>query len=651
MELPLATGATDPAEAVTTTVAEVPNDQRFCPHCDKPVGRSRGTRPGRNEGFCPYCHNHFSFTPRLAAGDSVAKRYEVVGVLANRPSGWAYLARDHSEDDRWVVLDSVVEAASDDAAETAVAERQFLTTIDHPAVAPVHEVVADEGAAYVVSDYVAGKSLRTVLDERTQPNGTTAPSLPVDLAIACVLGVLPALAYLHARGLALGELRPEGVVVTGSSLRIVDLGGLRQLGDDSGAGPSVAADVDAVGRALVLLSLGVELRPGSYPEQLPTATESPVLAAHESLHRFLRKATAPEPSDRFGSAEVLADQLIGVLREEVAAGSAGHPGMSTVFGPDGLAAGVGDDEDASVADWRLLPRPAVMADDPGAGLVMGLAESDSSTVVSTISSALATRTVPASTETLLRLARAQLDLDQADQAASTLDSLTEGGGWRLWWHRGLLALAGGAASEAMDWLDPVYTELPGEVAPKLALGLAEEMAGDLARGAELYDRATRTDPAYVFGAFGLARVRLAQGDREGAVEALRRVPAASTVHGDAEVLAVQALAGSNDGPLHPPSPDQLTRAAAILEHVELTPRRRAALTVEVLEAALLTLKHLAPSVRDARDVRVLDHPLQKRPLRRALESAYRDLAHHATNPKERIELIDKANRIRPRTWA
>ena len=88
-----------------------------------------------------------------------------------------------------------------------------------------------------------------------------------------------------------------------------------------------------------------------------------------------------------------------------------------------------------------------------------------------------------------------------------LDRLGDDRDWRLWWHRGLTALARGRATEAVDWLDAVYTELPGEVPAKLALALAHEQAGDLARSAGLYDTASRTDPSYVSGGFGLARVR------------------------------------------------------------------------------------------------------------------------------------------------
>ena len=42
-------------------------------------------------------------------------------------------------------------------------------------------------------------------------------------------------------------------------------------------------------------------------------------AAHESFDRLLRRATAPDPADRFADAREMEEQLVGVLREISAA--------------------------------------------------------------------------------------------------------------------------------------------------------------------------------------------------------------------------------------------------------------------------------------------------------------------------------------------
>src|SRR5690606_458174 len=93
----------DPATAVMPDPV-VAEKNRFCGNCGEKVGRSRGDRPGRTEGFCRACGTEFSFTPKLRKGDLVAGQYEVLGCLAHGGLGWIYLARDHNVSDRWVVL-------------------------------------------------------------------------------------------------------------------------------------------------------------------------------------------------------------------------------------------------------------------------------------------------------------------------------------------------------------------------------------------------------------------------------------------------------------------------------------------------------------------------------------------------------------------
>jgi serine/threonine-protein kinase PknG len=47
---------------------------------------------------------------------------------------------------------------------------------------------------------------------------------------------------------------------------------------------------------------------------------------------------------------------------------------------------------------------------------------------------------------------------------------------------------------------------------------------------------------------------------------------------------------------------------------------------------------------------LLGSELDERGLRFGLERSYRTLARLADHGKERIELVERANRLRPRTW-
>ena len=110
----------DPAAAILLH-PEVPEQNRICSGCGKPVGRSRDGRAGRPEGFCAACGARFSFTPKLASGDVVGGQYEVLGCLAHGGLGWIYLAKDHNVSDRWVVLKGLLDSGDAEAMAAALA--------------------------------------------------------------------------------------------------------------------------------------------------------------------------------------------------------------------------------------------------------------------------------------------------------------------------------------------------------------------------------------------------------------------------------------------------------------------------------------------------------------------------------------------------
>ncbi len=146
------------------------------------------------------------------------------------------------------------------------------------------------------------------------------------------------------------------------------------------------------------------------------------------------------------------------------------------------------------------------------------------------------------------------------------------------------------------------------------------------------------------GAFGLARVRMVVGDREGAVEALARVPAASSMHVAARVAGVRALA-SPVAAAPAPSAGQLERASLILDQLYLDPRRRGLMTIELYESSLTALA----SGATAGGGTVLGRPLTESAMRKGLEAELRKLARLAASVRERNDLVDQANRVRRRT--
>jgi serine/threonine-protein kinase PknG len=637
----------DPAGAVLVDPA-VTESRRFCARCGEPVGRSRDGTPGRAEGFCRSCGAHFSFTPKLVAGEVVAGQYEVVGCLAHGGMGWVYLAKDRNVSDRWVVLKGLLNLGDDDAMAAALAERSFLAEVEHPNIVEILNFVTHESSGYIVMEYVGGTSLKAILTERRAANGGRPDPLPVAEAIAYMLEILPALGHLHRTGLLFCDFKLDNVIQTQHSLKLIDLGGVYRIGDASSPiygtvgyqapeiaqdGPTIASDLFTVARTLAVLCFDFSGYQSAFKFTLPAPDTVPVLARFDSLHRFLLKGTARDPDDRFQSAEEMADQLFGILREVVAAEDGTVvPAQSTRFTGDFRAR-------PERADWRLLPALRVATDDPAAGFLATLPVTNPAEAVEQLRAA-PERTV----EVELRLARALIDAGDAQGALECCAAIEadDPWEWRAQWTRGMILLAQDQAAGAAECYDAVYRAVPGELAPKLALGVAAEARGQPDVAARWYEIVARTDPTFTTASFGLARSRAACRDRRGTLEAYAAVPASSSSYDDAQLARIECLLSNGPGLL------DLHAAAATLEALTLDVEPRARLTVKLLLVALELVT--AGGVPPDPATTLLGISLGEEDLRRGLERSYRTLAQRADDRDERVRLVDAANAVRPRTW-
>jgi serine/threonine-protein kinase PknG len=664
----------DPASAVLAEPV-VPEKRRFCARCDSPVGRTRGGQQGLTTGFCPNCRSPYSFLPRLSPGDVLSGRYEVLGCLAHGGLGWIYLARDrHVSDkvaDRWVVLKGLIDTGDPDAMAAAVNERRFLVNVDHSTIVKIHDFASHPDprtgtdVGYIVMEYVGGPSLRDLLLAHRE---STGQALPLAHVLAYGLEVLPALGYLHDRDLLYCDFKPDNVIHADDQLKLIDLGAVRQADDMHSAvygtpgyqapevasvGPSVASDVYTVGRAMAVLSFGFRGFSTTYVDRLPDRGEVRLLASEESFDRLLRRATHLDPRRRFGSTAEMAEQVRGVLREVLSAAdgtprpepSAQFTRERRVFGTEaGLLAG--DTGDAggpagSLAGATIaaaLPLPLPDASDPGVGYLATVATTDPDELVAILSAA-PVRTM----EVGLRLVRARIEQGDPAGALADLDSAGGFADWRLDWYRGLAALAAERWTDARAAFDAVYSELPGEPAARVALAVACERDGDPAAAEPRYERVWAVDRDFVSAAFGLARLRLARGDRVGCVEVLDQVPDSSSQYHTAQVAAVRARVGAE---LAHVLETDLLDASSRLERLRLGVERNAWLAAEMLERSLLWVRVAQASL----GARVLGHELSERSLRLGLEQAYRALAKMAPDPESRIGWVDRANSVRPRTW-
>jgi serine/threonine-protein kinase PknG len=655
----------DPKSAILSD-PKVPENKRFCSNCGAKVGRGRDGQPGRTEGFCTSCRHRFSFSPKLSPGEVLHDQYEVLGCLAHGGLGWIYLALDRAVADRWVVLKGLLDTGDTDAMAAAVAERRFLAEVEHPNIVKIHNFVqhpdADTGSmvGYIVMEYVGGQSIKEMLKDVRADQGPEA-CLPLSRAIAYTLEMLPPIGYLHTLNLLFCDFKPDNVIQTEEQLKLIDLGAVRHMDDEDSAvygtvgyqapeiataGPSIASDLYTIGRTLAVMTFPFDFQ-RAYVDRLPNPAEEPLLAEHDSYYRFLLRAAAGAPQARFTSAEEMKDQLTGVLREVLAAeDGVPRPGASAEFTPERRSFGIDVAFDAAGSLPSLvhaLPVPKVDGTDPSAAFL--------ATVTATEPGALADelRQAPKnSVEVRLRLIRALVESGDVDTARRKLDELVREVRdldrlWLVDWYRGMAAFASGDAKGASQFFDRVYSAVPGEAAPKLALALCAEAQGDHVTADRYYRVVWRTDRTYVSAAFGLARALLARGGRLEAFDVLCSVPETSNHHVAARLAAADVRV--RNVPTAELAEEDLTSSGALLSALELHAEPRALASERLLTAAFEWVTQGGRSGGT-----VLGCPLRENDLRVALEETYRTLARHADNTRERIALVDSANRIRPWTW-
>ena len=633
----------DPLAALVPGV--VPEKKRFCSGCDTPLKR--------DGGFCPKCGQEYSFKPLLGPGDVVAEKYEIQGTIAFGGLGWIYLALDKVLN-RWVILKGLLNSKDPRMLQVAVQEREYLAAVKHPNIVGIHDfvthTVGEHAAGFIVMEYVNGKTLMTLRKERSGP-------LPVAEAISYIAEILPALGYLDDMGLAYCDFKPENVMVEEDTVKLIDLGAVRQIdatgGDIYGSkgytapeaheAPTPLSDLYSAGRALAVMVASFDFQ-GKYEQKLPTPQECDVFAKHEPLYRFLVKATRPKPEERFQSAAEMGEQLVGVLHSVLGESSDLGRLESAIFEHDGDLL---VDSGAVNHVHDGIPRLLVDKADIAANVIMAAgALGDPDRRRKLFEHAL--KAHPASVELRLRLIDELVTLGKFTEAEKMLAEVQKDhpSDWRLAWYRGRALLAQGKTKETLAAFESILGELPGELAPQHAIGRVYEQMGSLDRAITYYDAVSRADGAFTTAAMALARCLEKRKDKRAAAEAYRRVPTSSNRYAHAQLALARLLLAEIPGA---PTLDEIEQAAAALESLDgLIDGIEIHRTRAALFAAAVKHAQQAGSTKGTRAF--LNVPFRERSLRIAAENELRTCARFAPTKAERVALIDEANALRPLTW-
>jgi serine/threonine-protein kinase len=156
-----------------------------------------------------------------STGQGKLGKYDLRGVLGRGAMGTVYDGWDPAIDRR-VAIKTVRLADADDE-ETAEAlarfkrEAQAAGRLSHPNIVGVYDYGETDQIAYIVMEFVEGRSLKNLLDQEKK--------LPAGEAVEIMTQVLAGLAYSHARGVIHRDVKPANMMLTTEGqVKIADFG-------------------------------------------------------------------------------------------------------------------------------------------------------------------------------------------------------------------------------------------------------------------------------------------------------------------------------------------------------------------------------------------------------------------------------------------
>lgn len=117
-------------------------------------------------------------------------------------------------------------ASDDEFVERFRREAQAAASLSHPNVVNIFDVGEDAGTYYIVMEYVRGRTLRAVLQERGP--------LPIHEALEIAAQVASALAAAHSQGLVHRDVKPANILIsTSGQVKVTDFGIARAASESS----------------------------------------------------------------------------------------------------------------------------------------------------------------------------------------------------------------------------------------------------------------------------------------------------------------------------------------------------------------------------------------------------------------------------------
>jgi serine/threonine protein kinase len=267
-------------------------------------------------------------------------RFQIVRRLGRGAQGEVYLAEDPRLGRKVAIKTLRVNQRTPEERARQVRalldEAKIVSQLSHPGLVTLYDAGEENGAPYLVFEYVEGETLAAHIRQA----GRLPPSEAVDIAIQ----ILRAVGYAHKKGVLHRDLKPANVMLEGGAPRVMDFG-IAQLAN---ADPEQAAaltgtpaylapeyiaeqaytnasDVFSVGMVLYEMLAGAPAIDGKNSFEVlnrqvheafaPPSQREP--AVDERLDALVLKAIAKAPGERFADAQSMEDALYLYLNPEV----------------------------------------------------------------------------------------------------------------------------------------------------------------------------------------------------------------------------------------------------------------------------------------------------------------------------------------------
>ena len=267
----------------------------------------------------------------LTPGAVLANRYEVINRIKSGGMGSVYKAKHVGLGKIYAVKEllnlSMNEQEQQEAIRRFKLEARILSELNHPNMPAVSDYFSIGGRYYLVMDFIEGKDLSGILEERGTPGLTEAEIVEWSIQICDVLR------YLHSQDppIIYRDIKPSNIMIRNSDKRaiLIDFGIARTVQTEADisqtktaigtAGymspeqyrgrPLPQSDLYSLGATMYQLLTGNQPIPFTFPSLI---NERPDLS--EEINAIVMTSLRLKPSERFKSALEMKQALMGTIK-------------------------------------------------------------------------------------------------------------------------------------------------------------------------------------------------------------------------------------------------------------------------------------------------------------------------------------------------